>query len=67
MSDLKTTLTKNMVITATEFGIAVVQEIAVEVLKQKPEISLRDFVLVLEQQKAKITEVIDVKSSIGPS
>lgn len=52
-ADLKTTLTQNMVMASTEFGIAVVKEIAEQSLLQKPDMPLRDFTRVLDQYVAK--------------
>lgn len=58
MSKIKTALTQNMVVTATEFGIAVVEEMAKEALQQKPNISLKDFVSVLNQAKSKMRKTV---------
>jgi hypothetical protein len=47
--DLETRLTQNMVISATEFGIAIVQQIAAETLQKKPGMLLREFTKVLDR------------------
>ena len=51
--DLKTRLTENMVLASTEFGIAMVQEIAEQSLIMQPGMSLRDFTKVLNQYVGK--------------
>jgi hypothetical protein len=50
--NVKQQLTENMVLASTEFGIAVVQEIAMQSLIQKPNMSLQDFTKVLDQYVA---------------
>ncbi len=66
MIDTRTTLTQNMVAASTEFGINVVQEMALQALRQKPGMSLRDFVQILNHQmltvKNTITASVEVKT-----
>jgi hypothetical protein len=46
--ELETTLTQNLVFAGTEFGIAVVQELAAQAIAQKPGMTLRDFTHILD-------------------
>tara|TARA_B100000678_G_C18038143_1_gene433561 strand:+ start:252 stop:473 length:222 start_codon:yes stop_codon:yes gene_type:complete len=47
--DNRIALSQKMVFAATEMGIEIVQEIALETLKQKPGMSVKDFTKVLDQ------------------
>jgi len=60
--DLKTKLTQNMVFASTIFGLAVVEEIALQALMTDPNMSLRTFIDVLKKYRAKTEKavIIDV-------
>ena len=55
MADKKITLTENMVHASTAFGIHVVREIAYTALASQPQMSLKQFLGVLEQYERKIS------------
>lgn len=55
----QTKLTERLVLTATEFGISVVQSIAAETLKTKPGLSLKDFTHVLDRYTEKSRNAVD--------
>jgi hypothetical protein len=47
--DNRVNLSQKVVFAATEMGIEIVQEIAVEALKRKPGMSIKEFMQVLDQ------------------
>ncbi len=47
--DNRIALSQKMVFAATEMGIEIVQEIAIETLKRKPGMSVKEFTKVLDQ------------------
>jgi len=47
-------LTENMVYASTELGVEIAQELAAQVLIQKPGMSLKEFTKVLDQYVARI-------------
>ena len=47
--DNRIALSQKMVFAATEMGIEIVQEIALETLKQKPGMSVKEFTKVLDE------------------
>ncbi len=51
--DPKIKLSENMVLACTEFGIAVAQEVAAKALEQRPSMTLREFILVMNDYVAR--------------
>ena len=49
MADSRTTLTEKMVLASTDFGLHVVKEVAQQAIAKKPTMSLREFMVLLDQ------------------
>jgi len=58
MKMTKEEITKMLIGSCTEFGMHVVQDMAAQVLIQNPNMSLREFINMLEQQGATIKQHI---------
>ena len=57
--DSRIALSQKMVFAATEMGIEIVQEIALETLKRKPGMSVKEFTKVLDQYIEKQRDIIN--------
>jgi hypothetical protein len=57
--DNRIALSQKMVFAATEMGIEIVQEIALETLKRKPGMSVKEFTKVLDQYLEKQKDLVN--------
>jgi len=61
--NLRTVLSQNAVLSITELGIGIVQEIMAETIKRKPGMSVKEFTKILDQYLEKQKDLINAATN----